>query len=440
MSRLQADADHQSDILTEDPSRQPTSSVDSLCKNSSNLFLEVNKKIKERRKKMLITTKVTNTRRLQNKTELVESLFSDNVLEPEYSTPMHYKDTSYDRYRTQVLDGRDYRGNKKVPPVSSIERNIRKITNEMLKFVRENDLVNINEMYDEFKIPKASGGFRIIEAPHEPLKQLQRKVKDMMNYYLYCHPHDSAYAYVEGRDTVKAIKRHQDNGSNWFLKMDLKDFFGSITPTLLRDQLGVLFPFALVSRYVLDNFLDALEIIAFRNNKLPQGTPLSPMLTNLVMVTFDYHINKRLPQDQVIVYTRYADDLLFSSRHPIDVDFIYQQINQVFVAINLPLEINKKKTRYGNKAGRNWNLGIMYNKDRELTVGYRRKKKIKTLLFQFYKCYNDNTIDKEFTRSLQGELAYMKNIEADYHNSLLKFMNKKYNFDFRKRITEVLKR
>lgn len=153
------------------------------------------------------------------------------------------------------------------------------------------------------------------------------------------------------------------------------------------------------------------------------------------MVPIDKDINKQLNEyfrnkQQSFMYTRYADDLLISSNKEMVVSEVISIINKILRAYTDKLVINNDKTRYGSKAGSNWNLGIMYNKDNKLTVGYRRKKKIKTMLFQFQVCYNNGDRDKEYAQAILGELAYINNIEPEYTQELIRWMNEKYSTDF----------
>ena len=77
----------------------------------------------------------------------------------------------------------------------------------------------------------------------------------------------------------------------------------------------------------------------------------------------------------------------------------------------------------------------MYNKDNNITVGYRRKRRIKTMLFQFYQ----GNRDYQYTLELNGELAYLKNIEPDYYYGMIQSMNNKYEFNFMVEIKRILR-
>ncbi|WP_242475651.1 reverse transcriptase domain-containing protein [Bacillus cereus group sp. N6] len=290
--------------------------------------------------------------------------------------------------------------------------------------------------YSIFNLPKMTGGFRTIKAPEEKLKSFMREIKfDLESIGIV--PHDSAYAYIPNRDCLKAIQCHQRNKSNWFLKMDLEKFFNNCSEQVIAIQLKKLYPFSLMTETDYTSFISSLCGLACHENELPQGTPLSPILTNWLMISIDTQINNALAErsEESFIYTRYADDLLVSSKQPFRHEEIVELVKGVLEQEGTPFTIKDTKTRYGSRSGKNWNLGIMYNKDHNLTVGHKRKRRIKTMLFQFYRGQRD----RGYALELNGELAYLKNIEPDYHDYLIGFMNSKYRFNFKKAINIAIK-
>ena len=285
--------------------------------------------------------------------------------------------------------------------------------------------------YKEFKIPKKTHGFRTINAPEDSLKEDMKKIANALDSYLDIQCHDAAWAYIKGRDVVKAMTEHTANESKWFLKLDLHDFFGSCNPDFIVERLSMLYPFALyISDERVINALHKLAQFATLNNGLPQGTPLSPILTNLIMVSFDYEMtrliyklvsNNVLPK-QKYVYTRYADDIIISSKMKIDHTRIVRAIERNLLK-DTPLTINKEKTRYGSSAGRNWNLGIMFNINNNLTIGYRRKHKLKSVIHN-YLCSLE-AWSLEDLRWLLGQLSWLRNVEPDYFEGLMKYYQDK---------------
>lgn len=298
---------------------------------------------------------------------------------------------------------------------------------------------NFEKQYYEFKIPKHSGGLRTINAPYPEFKQALSQVKDIFEQNIKCLAHDSAYAYTKHRSTIDAIKKHADNKSNWFLKIDLSDFFPSCNPALIHLLLKESYPFYYLSENA-DNILKKIIKVCCLNNGLPQGTPMSPLLTNLIMIPYDYMINNRLKRStgEHYVYTRYADDILISSK----AHFSWQQIEQELTEILSPFRINHSKTRYGSKAGRNWNLGLMLNKDNNITLGSKKKKELNAMLNNFIKDFVEKGIQwsKEDTQYLQGNLSYLQQIEPDYYNYIVDKYQRKYKIgDFKVLIKHILK-
>ena len=294
------------------------------------------------------------------------------------------------------------------------------------------------EHYKEFKIPKKTHGFRTINAPDDILKPKMAKVAKILSDELQILAHDSAWAYVKGRDVITAMKEHQKNNSRWFLKLDLKDFFSSCSVDFIVQQLEKIYPFAVYPSTmprVIANF-------ATLNGGLPQGTPLSPMLTNLIMVEIDYKINRLiydLTQEaglfkQSYVYTRYADDIIISAKNDFKYDIIIEAIDNLLE--DTPLTINREKVRYGSSSGRNWNLGIMYNKDNELTIGYREKQKLKVTIYNYI---HDGLWPLEDLRWLLGKLNWLHNVQPDYFEGLMNYYKNKYNVDVIKNIISDIK-
>lgn len=301
---------------------------------------------------------------------------------------------------------------------------------------------NVNEMYHEFSIPKRTGGFRTIDAPADDLKTFMREFSNTFLKTFKLLTHDSAFAYIKSRSVIDAVKEHQKNKSRWFLKIDLKDFFGSCNKEFIVNQLYKIYPFALGGTDTTE-LLNSLADLSCLNNKLPQGTPMSPWLTNLIMVEFDYKINKllnKLSKDETInkqryVYTRYADDILISAKEKFDYQLIINELKKLFE--NTPLTIKDEKTRFGSSAGRNWNLGIMYNKDNTLTIGHKKKRQIKDNIYYFIKFQNN--FELEDCWWLQGNISWLQSVEPEYTQGLIEYYKNKFNVDILKTLTDKIK-
>lgn len=291
--------------------------------------------------------------------------------------------------------------------------------------------------YETFYIPKKSGGMRRIDAPDEELKQYLRELKTFFETSLNILPNEAAHAYVKERSTVTAIKKHQENKSNWFLKLDMKNFFPAHNKEYILNTLKDIYPMALLIKNEewKSRLSEALDY-ALLNNSLPQGTPLSPTLTNILMVPIDYEIQKLCwDLKKYVMYTRYADDLLISSPYEFDYKDVQAKISKILQKHKAPFKLNAEKTRYGSKSGSNWNLGIMLNKDNRMTIGNKRNQRFRAALFNAFMDYTHNKQwDVESKQVLLGEISYYKAIDPEYTNRTIK----KYETQFNLKLKEVL--
>lgn len=261
----------------------------------------------------------------------------------------------------------------------------------------------IDKTYQEFKIPKRSGGMRTIKAPNESLKDAQQQFLTMVQKDMRWLPHNCAHGFVKHRNCKTALEVHQKHKSRWFLKIDIHDFFGSTTVEMVREALDTVYPFCAFSNYV----KDSIALLTTSDRVVPQGAPTSPFICNAVMVKYDYKIQKYCHENNLI-YTRYADDILISSRCKWD----YTQTLEKIKTILSPYTLSEHKIRFGSFNGRNWNLGIMFNNKYELTVGHEKK--------HILKCAVHNYLTKPEIRetenwyALMGKLSYASYIEPNY--------------------------
>lgn len=330
---------------------------------------------------------------------------------------------------------------KRLLDVVNIDEKIEKIKDFVEKYKDLIELEDKSVLYRSFSIPKKSGGLRHIDAPQEELMQALNDLKYLFEKHLFANYHNSAYAYVKGRCTIDAVKKHQANKSRWFLKLDFHDFFGSTTPEFIENQFRMLFPFnEIFARVDGAEALKKALSLCFLRGGLPQGTPISPLLTNLMMIPIDLRLSrlcrKHTPH---LVYTRYADDMLISS----DLSFKFMELQDEIISVlkefNAPFELNTKKTRYGSNAGRNWNLGVMLNKDNEITIGHQKKKQFKAMLFSFATDLKNN-IRWEIgdVQELLGKISYYRAVEKDNINKIIKDYSTKFDIDIEQVMKDII--
>ena len=291
-------------------------------------------------------------------------------------------------------------------------------------------------LYHSFHIPKSSGGLRRIDAPRPELMAALRELKALLEMNMFALYHTTAFAYIRGRCTIDAVKRHQRNESKWFLKLDFADFFGSTTPEFALSMLSMLFPFSeIVKREDGLMELEKALSLCFLNNGLPQGTPISPFITNVMMIAIDHKISNSLRNfdNRRFVYTRYADDLLISCKIDFDKDSVQRVVMDILSQFNAPFSIKPEKTRYGSSAGRNWNLGLMLNSKNEITIGHKRKKTFKAMLDNYMRDRKSATTwTLNDIQVLGGLISYYRMVERDYINYLLHQYSNKHGADVEK--------
>lgn len=317
------------------------------------------------------------------------------------------------------------------------------------KLVRFNDQTEAlraqerSTLYETFHIPKKSGGLRRIDAPKPELMNALRNLKTIFEEDFHALYHTSAFAYVKNRCTVDAVRRHQKNNSKWFGKLDLHDFFGSTTLDYVIKMFSMVFPFSEIVKFPNGEaeLRKALDL-AFLNGGLPQGTPLSPLITNVMMIPVDYKLANAFRDfdKQRFIYTRYADDFIISSKVDFDVHRVEKLVVDTLHEFGAPFTINESKTRYGSSAGRNWNLGVMLNKDNEITVGHKKKRQFQSMLYNYITDKRKGiSWPREDIQTMQGLHSYYRMVEPETIDAIVKHTNEKMETDVLRLIKDDLR-
>lgn len=280
--------------------------------------------------------------------------------------------------------------------------------------------------YTSFSVKKKNGGERVIHAPVNGLKHVLRPLNCILN--CVSEPHFKATGFVPGKSIVDNAKQHV--GQCYVYNIDLKDFFYSFDRN--RVKLGFMYaPF---------NLSGDLEPIAFMlaslcthpfkvegeiKTVLPQGAPTSPTITNILCVKLDRRLNG-LAKRFNITYTRYADDITFSS--PTNVFIKVEFLEELHRIINnQKLEINFSKTRLQQKGYRQEVTGLIVNEKVNVNSRYIKQLRNWLYLWERYgygvaeqKFKQDYTLDKRhvkkgspsFVDVLLGKLEYLKMVKG----------------------------
>lgn len=176
----------------------------------------------------------------------------------------------------------------------------------------------IHQRYTRFTIPKKNGTQRTIDKPNPRLWVIQHKLKQVLEH-IYV-PRGSTYAYIKGRsikdaadahrlpnNTTRSTKRRKRSTLKYVLNVDLEDFFPSINFGRVR---GIFESKPYNLPRSVSNVLG--HICCLKNEGLPQGAPTSPIISNIICNKLDSQL-QRLAQRKKCTYTRYADDIVFST-------------------------------------------------------------------------------------------------------------------------------
>jgi RNA-directed DNA polymerase len=165
--------------------------------------------------------------------------------------------------------------------------------------------------YTVFEIPKSRGGMRIIKAPEPKLKAVQSRLAELLQDCIAdineerSQTEKLSHGFRRGHSIITNAYQHR--GRRFVFNVDLADFFGSINFGRVRGFLMSNRHFALHERAA-----TALAQIVCDDNSLPQGAPTSPVMSNLIAHILDVRLAK-LSRRFGLYYTRYADDLTFST-------------------------------------------------------------------------------------------------------------------------------
>lgn len=260
--------------------------------------------------------------------------------------------------------------------------------------------------YKTYRVPKRSGGERTIAQPARELKDLQYF---LMSELLSKLPfHRVATAYRKGLSIRDNAKVHAAN--NVILKMDFRDFFGSVRP---QDFDGL----------CADNKIELSDgdrefchkVLFWQERrggglKLSIGAPSSPMLSNAVMYAFDELVSQ-MCQRRLIAFSRYADDLTFSSDNFDALFDIQQQIPDLLRNLRYPVVyLNSEKTVLVSKKHRRTVTGLVLTNDGKVSLGRDRKRQIRAGVHTFL----NGRLDDQEAEALRGQLAFANSAEPDF--------------------------
>lgn len=281
--------------------------------------------------------------------------------------------------------------------------------------------------YKQFKIKKKSGGFRLITAPRNQSFMLLLRYVNEIFKAVYT-PSDYAMGFTEERSVVTNADMHK--GHNYVFNIDLKDFFPSIHQARVWKRLQLkplLFKLPIANVVAgLCSMKEKMEDGSVRY-VLPQGAPTSPIITNMICDNLDRRL-AGLAKRFGVVYSRYADDITFSSMHN-----VYHSSGEFVKELRRIVEsqgfiMNEDKTRLQKKGSRQEVTGIIVSD--KLNVSQKYVRDIRNILYIWRKYGYATAFNKFFPRYkeakghikkgnpdmvnvLDGKLMYLKMVKGE---------------------------
>lgn len=224
--------------------------------------------------------------------------------------------------------------------------------------------------------PKRDGTTRPISSPEPVLMDAQRWL--LHHVLVACDVHRCSWAYTPGRSIVGCARLHV--GARWLVKLDLHDFFGSISEqTVFANFVGLGYPRLLsfeLARLCTRAVPDArgyrvrrAPYLMMPQGVLPQGAPTSGALANAAMFDVDEKL-ANLAEKRGLVYTRYSDDLVFSAGSGFSRAHAPVLINEVTAALGRTgLRVHQRKTTVVSPGARKVVLGLLVLDDRVALPG-----------------------------------------------------------------------
>ena len=279
------------------------------------------------------------------------------------------------------------------------------------------DTNNVQRRCKTFLLRKKHGGYREITAPKGALHDILHALNIVLQ--TYDEPTPWAFGFVCGRSVVDNARPHV--GKRYILNLDLKDFFPTITRQQVADCLTAE-PFGFSS--LAAKLISGLATVRTKNNEevLAQGFATSPTLSNFICREMDKEI-AGVATAQGITFTRYADDLTFSS----DADILRLQgelAQQVKTIVErYGFRLNEAKTHLQRRGRRQEVTGLMVTE--KVNVSRRYVREIRSLLY-IWERYGYEDACKAAWKSYK--LQHGKTKGHRHHVSLNKVLGGKLNY------------
>lgn len=274
----------------------------------------------------------------------------------------------------------------------------------------------IERNYKSFTIPKKNGTLREINAPKRKLRAIQAWI--LRNIINSLKPSEVATAFEKGKSIYHNVQPHAYN--RYFLIIDLENFF----PSISKNRVKILFQTIGYN----ERIARKLSVLCCHNNGLPQGGVTSPSISNLIAGQMDRRLigyTSRIG----LTYTRYADDLCFSTNDPATLKKAVSRIRKIIQ--NEHFKINGKKSRFCGPGQNITVTGLVKNNGSpKFSIGRNKERKMRAAI---YSLYSKGIPDPKYSteESLLGWISFVKGIDKNKAEKIEKYLFKQKKINTR---------
>jgi len=266
------------------------------------------------------------------------------------------------------------------------------------------------------EIPKPEGGIRTLGIPTVVDRLIQQALNQQLTPLYDPHFSESSYGYRPGRSAhqaVQAARRHVAEGRRWVIDMDLEKFFDRVNHDIMMSRLARKIEdkrvLRLIRRYLQAGLLEG-GVTSPRTEGTPQGGPLSPLLSNILLDELDKELERRGH-----AFCRYADDCNIYVMTQRSGERVFASVEQ-FLKERLRLTVNRNKSAVdrpwkriflGYSMTNDWNPRLKVGR----TPVQRLVKKVRKITKRG-RGRNIRKVIEELTPKLRGWVVYFRDAEV----------------------------
>jgi RNA-directed DNA polymerase len=194
-------------------------------------------------------------------------------------------------------------------------------------------------------IPKPQGGTRMLGIPTVKDRLLQQAIAQWLSPKYEEEFSNYSYGFREGRNAHQAVLQAQQNlneGYEWIIELDLEKFFDKVNHDklmgLLAKRIEDKLTLKLIRSYLTSGIMEG-GMVSQRVEGTPQGSPLSPLLSNIVLNELDKELQTRGHR-----YVRYADDCSIYVKSEKSAQRVMETVTD-YIEIKLKLKVNRTKSK-----------------------------------------------------------------------------------------------